>query len=235
MFGFLDSFGLTMTIKKELFRLYDSGKNPAKCMELGYKRSSAYRFYKEWLFEKEKTRVKILIDESETAKTVFSYIKQGKSPEEIVLEEGIPPKKVLELYEDYIKLKEKSLDYVETASRLDENTRKLDEIKVEIKKLEPKALRLRKDFDELVTTSKKNFISCLKKRTVVLEGEIEGLEMEIDFSGYGHDKEKKKKLVEQFNEQIVVRRREISKIEAFLDELTKKEEQHEVFHEFLHR
>ena len=199
-----------MTLQDELFNLFDQEKQVPECIEMGYKRATVYRLFKKWQEEKEKEQLKALIDESEVIKKVFSALQGRWELRKIVSEYGIPPARVIELHENYVKLAEIELGFKKKLDRIDETTERIKALSSEKADLEAVSKELRSKIDKMIENSGKSFKKGLDSRKYDLEYEVHYLENKL----YFQDSKDEKKAVEQ---QITVKKAELDSIERFLN------------------
>jgi len=187
-----------MTLKEELYILFDQGKSPKECIDLGYKRATVYRFLKDYNIEKEKERIKTLVEESEQIKKAFQGFKENKSLIDMVTEYGISPDRLRQLYEEYTKLGEIETQYKEKVEALNEAVRRKEDLEAKTKEIEQKYSEFKKKLKQEIIQSVKDLdlsvTDYLESREaylqLFLDTPIEG----VDYSGM----ERELKLVQKF-------------------------------------
>ncbi len=138
-----------MTLKEELYVLFNEDKSIEDCLKLNYKRASVYRIHKEFRSDKEKEKLKALTDESEQIKKVFSAFQGGWKLRKIITKYGISPQKVIDLHIQYIKLAEIEAGYKENLDRINDLMNQKDNLEAEIKGLKPNLNKIIDKFNEV--------------------------------------------------------------------------------------
>jgi hypothetical protein len=136
-------------LKDELYALFEQGKTPLDCMKEGYKKASVYRLWTLYKADKEKEHIKVLVDESERIKKVFTAFKNNMKVTDIVVSYGISPEKVLELHKNYVELVEKEVGIEDTISRINRLLKRKDDLEAEIKRLEPRLDKIIDKYNEI--------------------------------------------------------------------------------------
>lgn len=181
-----------MGIQDELNALFDEGKTITECIEIGYKKSSVYRYNRFYRMEKEKEQLKLLIDESEQIKKVFGAFLEGEKLIEVVRKYGISPPKVKELHENYLELGEIEAGVAEERDRINELLERKRILQAENEVLEANQVKIRASINELYNSYMRlGLVAYIKARDAYLDNILCSKMEGVDYS----DEERERALI----------------------------------------